>query len=113
MPATLTYVTTTDGTPDDVALQALTLATRLAAGGPVHALVVGDEAAANGLGGWGATNVHVAKHDVFSSVAPDAIGRTLADLAARLGVAAVLGPGTEAGQTVLARAAARAGQPFA
>ncbi|HET9680522.1 MAG TPA: electron transfer flavoprotein subunit alpha/FixB family protein [Candidatus Limnocylindrales bacterium] len=113
MPPVLVFVTSSAGTADEVSLQALTLARRLAAGAPVHALVLADEAAAAGLGGWGATNVHVARHAAFDRPAPDAAARVLADLADRLGVAAVVGPGTEAGNTVLARVAARLSLPFA
>ena len=118
MPDVLVYVSTTAGAPDDVALQALTLGRRLAAGGAVHALVAtapgGDGvAAAQSLARSGATEVHVAEHVAFAAFAPDAIGRTLSNLAGAVGAAAVIGPGTEAGHTVLARAAAMAGQPFA
>lgn len=109
----LVFVTTADGTADEVSLQALALGGRLAAGGPVHALVIGDEGAAAGLGEWGASKVHVARHAALDAVAPDALARVLDDLAARLDVGAVVGPGTEHGNTILARAAARAGLPFA
>jgi len=115
MPTILVYVTTTAGAPDEVALQGLTLGRRLAAGGAVHALVAGEDAgsAASSLGRWGAAEVHVAQHDAFATLAPDAIGRTLSNLAGAVAADAVIGPGTEAGHTVLARAAANAGQPFA
>ena len=113
MATVLVLVTTADGAPDKVALQALTLATQLAAGGAVHALVLGDDAAAAELGAWGATSVHVAKHPALDVPAPDAAARILDELAGSLGADIVLGPGTEEGNTVLARAAARAGLPFA
>jgi electron transfer flavoprotein alpha subunit len=115
MPDVLVVVTTTAGAPDEVALQGLTLGRRLAAGGTVHALLTGPEgpAAAATLGRWGASQIHVAEHEAFASFAPDAIGRTLSNLARAVGPAAVIGPGTEAGHTVVARAAADAGQPFA
>lgn len=109
----LVLVTTTGGAPDEVALQALALGREIAAGGPVHALILGDDVAAGSLGGWGASQVHVARHAAFAATAPDAAARTLADLADALGVDVVLGPGTEQGNTILARTAARAGLPFA
>jgi electron transfer flavoprotein alpha subunit len=111
----LVLVTTSAGAPDEVSLQGLALGGRLAAGGAVHALIVADEAAAGGLGAWGATQVHVARHPQLdaSAAAPDATARVLAELAGRLGAGVVIGPGTEAGNTILARAAARAGLPFA
>ena len=113
MATVLVLVTTADGAPDKVALQALTLGRQLSAGGPVHALVLGDDAVAAGLGAWGATSVHVAKHPALDVPAPDAAARILDELAGSLGADIVLGPGTEEGNTVLARAAARAGLPFA
>jgi electron transfer flavoprotein alpha subunit len=113
MPPVLVYVTGADGAADDVSLQALALGRRLAAGGPVHALVVADQAVAESLGAWGATSVHLAQHAALAGPAPDAAARILGDLAAQTGAAIVLGPGSEAGNTVLARVAARAGLPFA
>lgn len=109
----LVFVLAGDDGPDKVSLQALALGRQLAAGGSVHALVIGDEGAAAGLGAWGATQVHVARHPALHAGAPDAIARVLDDLAERLGVDAVVGPGGEVGNTILARAAARAGLPFA
>ena len=113
MAIVLILVTTADGAADKVSAQALTLGRELAAGGPVHALVIGDDAAAAELGEWGATHVHVARHPGLEAGAPDACGRVVCDLAASLGATFVMGPGTEDGNTVLARAAARAGLPFA
>jgi electron transfer flavoprotein alpha subunit len=113
MGAVLVYVSTAAGAADEVSLQALGLAHALAGGGAVHALVVGDEAAAATLGGWGAGQVHVARHAALDAPAPDAHARILADLAERIGADVVIGPGTEWGHTVLARCAARAGLPFA
>jgi electron transfer flavoprotein alpha subunit len=112
MPPILALVTDNHGIPDDVSLQGLGLASRLAAGGPVHALV-GHPDTASALGGWGATTIHLPQHPAFGTYTPDAVARTLADLATRLGVAAVVGPGTEIGNAVLARAAARMDVPFA
>lgn len=109
----LVLVTTSGGAPDDVALQALALGREIAAGGPVHALILGDEGAAEGLGRWGASQVHVARHAAFATAAPDAAARTLADLADEFDADVVVGPGTEQGNTILARTAARAGLPFA
>jgi electron transfer flavoprotein alpha subunit len=113
MGVVLVYATSTDGVADDVALQALTLARGLAAGDPVHAVLMGDEAAATSLGAHGASVVHVAVHDALAGGAPDARARVVVDLAERLGAAFVVAPGTEEGNTVLARVAARAGLPFA
>jgi electron transfer flavoprotein alpha subunit len=113
MATVLVLVTTADGAAEKVSAQALTLGRDLAGGGPVHALVIGDAAAAAGLGGCGATHVHIASHPGLDPGAPDARARVLDDLATSLDAAFVIGPGTEDGNTVLARAAARAGLPFA
>ncbi len=113
MATVLVLVTTADGAADKVALQALALGRQLAAGGPVHALVIGDGAVAAELGAWGATSVHLAQHPQLDAPAPDAAARILDDLAGSLGADVVVGPGTEEGNTVLARTAARAGLPFA
>jgi electron transfer flavoprotein alpha subunit len=109
----LVLVATAEGATSTASTQALTLGRELAAGGPVHALVFGDAAAAAGLGEWGATHVHLASHPGLEAGAPDARARVVCDLAGSLGAAFVVGPGTEDGNTVLARAAARAGLPFA
>ena len=113
MATTLVLVMTADGAVDRVSLQALTFGAGLAAGGPVHALLIGDPALAPEFGGWGATDVHIADHPAFATFAPDAIAATVVELAASLGADLVIGPGTEDGNTVMARAAARAGLPFA
>lgn len=113
MPIILVLVPAADGAPDKVALQALAVARGLAAGESVHALVVGDAAAAAGLGEWGATAVHLAGGPPLDAPAPDARARILDELAASLGADIVIGPGTEEGNTILARTAARAGLPFA
>ena len=109
----LVLVMTADGAVDKVSLQALTLGSALAAGGPVHALLIGDQPLAAELGEWGAMKVHVADHPALVAFAPDAIARIVDDLAASLNADVVVGAGTDAGNTVMARAAARAGLPFA
>jgi len=111
----LTLVTHSDGAPDDPSLQALAFARSLAPGALVHAVVIGPGAAdaGLGLGTYGAVTVHVADHSALVMFAPDAWARILVDLAARLGADALIGPGSEAGNEVLARAAARLREPFA
>ena len=118
---TVLVLTTTDDTGvDRVSLQALTLGAGVAAGGPVHAVLIGDGsvvALAHGLGEWGATAAHVAVLPAGSPAlpgfAPDAIARIVADLATSLGADVIVGAGTEVGNAIMARVAARAGLPFA
>ena len=70
-----------------------------------------DTAAA--LGGHGVATVHVAEHDALATHAPAALGRSLTELAGRLSSPAVVGPGTERGNEVLAHAAAIGDLPLA
>ena len=93
---------------DDVSLQAITLARSL--GGPVHALIVGSDEGASELG---VDVVHVARHDGLTGFAPDAHARSCADVADRIGATAILAAGTERGNDVMARVAARIGEPLA
>jgi len=104
-----------EGAPTDVSLQALTLARGLAAGEAVHALLVGPggREAAAALGAHGVATAHVAEHDALAAYAPDAWARIVGDTAERIGAHVVVAPGSERGNEVLARAAARAGEPLA
>jgi electron transfer flavoprotein alpha subunit len=112
---TLVYVEHQDGTPDEPTLQAIAVARQLAGGGPVHALAAGPGAAgaAAELGAHGVATLHVAEHDALATHAPAALGRSLTELAGRLSSAAVVGPGTERGNEVLAHAAAIGDRPLA
>jgi electron transfer flavoprotein alpha subunit len=112
---TLVYVEHQNGAVDEPSLQVVAVARRLAAGGPVHALAAGPGAAdtAAVLGAHGVATLHVADHDAFATHAPAALGRSLTELAGRLSSAAVLGPGTERGNEVLAHAAAIGDLPLA
>ncbi len=98
---------------DELSLQALALARQL--GEPVEALLVGSggaEAAA-GLGAHGVTSVHVAEDDRLAGYAPGAWARCVTDLAARLEPSAILAPGSNSGNEVMAHVAARSQLPFA
>jgi electron transfer flavoprotein alpha subunit len=112
---TLVYVEHQNGVVDEPSLQAVAVARRLAGDGPVHALTAGPGAAgaAAALGSHGVATLHVAEHDAFATHAPAALGRSLTELAGRLSSAAVLGPGTERGNEVLAHAAAIGDLPLA
>jgi electron transfer flavoprotein alpha subunit len=57
--------------------------------------------------------VHMAVHDAFASYAPRAIAEAIVELAGRLGATAVVGPGTERGNEVLAHVAALLDLPLA
>jgi len=93
---------------DEASLQAITLARSL--GGPVHALLIGSDEGASELA---VDVVHVARHDGLTGFAPDAWARITTDTADRIGATAIVAAGTERGNDVMARVAARTGQPLA
>jgi len=98
---------------DELSLQALALARQLAE--PVEALLVGSggaEAAA-GLGAHGVTSAHAAEDERLAGYAPGAWARCVTDLAARLEPSAILAPGSNSGNEVMAHVAARSQLPFA
>jgi electron transfer flavoprotein alpha subunit len=98
---------------DELSLQALALARQL--GEPVEALLVGSggaEAAA-GIGPHGVTSVLVAEDERLAGYAPGAWARCVTDLAARLEPSAILAPGSNSGNEVMAHVAARSQLPFA
>jgi len=112
----LVYLEHADGAVDEPSLQAVTLARSLARAASVQAVsACGDstQAPADGLGGHGVDVLHAAMHDAFATYAPRAIAETIAELAGRLGAAAVIGPGTERGNEVLAHVAALLDLPLA
>jgi electron transfer flavoprotein alpha subunit len=98
---------------DDLSLQALALARQL--GEPLEAVMVGpggaDAAAA--LGAHGVSSVHVAEDERLAAYAPGAWARCVTDLTARQEPSAVVAPGSNRGNEVMAHVAARLGLPFA
>lgn len=98
-------------------LEALTFGRRLAGtmGVPLHALTIGAaaDALAPEAGRFGATTVHQAHHDLLADYGPEAWGDTVADAAGSLGAAVVVAAGTDRGNEVMARAAARLDLPMA
>src|SRR2546425_4695033 len=103
------------GKPHDVSLQALTLARSFDAEAQIAALLVGGEgrAAADQLAAHGVSTAYVADLGETSMFAPDAWAAALEGLADRLGAMAVFAAGTERGNEVMARAAARMSLPLA
>jgi len=107
----LAIVEHVDGEPTEPTLQALTFARRHAAGAPLHALAVGLEP--GGLGRHGVGTVHLADHEAFGSYAPAAVAQAVVDTMARLSPTAVIAPGSEAGNEVMAHVAAKTDLPLA
>lgn len=111
MPA-LVLVEHLDGEVDEVSLQALALARGL---GDVTAVAVGEGAAgaATAVGAHGAATLYTAELPGVSGFAPRAWGAAVWQLAQRLSATAVLAPGSERGNEVMAHAAAMADLPLA
>jgi electron transfer flavoprotein alpha subunit len=108
----LVFVEHTDGRPDRLSLEALTLARDL--GEPVEAALFGHGAreAAARLSSAGVVAAYVVEDERLASYAPAAWAAGLAELAAR-GASMVLAAGSERGKEVMAYVGARTGQPMA
>jgi len=104
----LVLVEQSEGKASDPSLQTLTLARSF--GQPVHALLVGSVA---DLSQHGVAMAHVAENEALGSFAPDAWAAILGELAERLNAGAVFAAGTERGNEVMARLAARSGLALA
>ena len=106
MDGALVLVEHAGGVADELSLQALALARTW--GEPV-ALAIGADAGPLGVG-----EVHVAEHEVFDGgFAPDAWAASVLELAGRLGPSAIVAAGSDRGNDVMARVAARADLPLA
>ena len=104
----LVLVEQADGEPTDPALQTLSLARSF--GQPVHALLLGPSA---DLAAHGVAVAHVVQHEALDSFAPDAWAAIIGQLADRLSASAVLAAGSDRGNDVMARVAARMQLPLA
>jgi electron transfer flavoprotein alpha subunit len=104
-----------DGKPSDLSLQALSLARGLAAGAPITALLFGAEGRNAGLqlGSHGVASAWVADGEAFKAYAPDAWASALQQLSEGQAATAVVAAGSDRGNDVLARLAARTGLPLA
>ncbi len=112
-------VTIAAGVPERTSLETLTVARRLAAetGGPLEAVLVAAAADARStaaaLAGWGVATAIVIEHDTLTLDHPDGWAAAVAQVIAARGPAAVVGSGTERGNDLLARVAARLSLPMA
>jgi electron transfer flavoprotein alpha subunit len=104
-----------DGQVGELSLQALTLARELAAGEPLHALLVGDggRVAAAQLAGQGVASAHVAEDERLAAYAPGTWAQSVIELVDRLEPSAVVAAGTNRGNEVMSHVAARRELPFA
>jgi len=104
------------GAPIDTSLEMLTLARDLAEDGePIEVVAFGDEGAgvADHVGAYGVDAVHHVTHDRLDSYAPDAWAESIAGIVEDIDPEAVVGPGSERGQEVLARLGTRTDLPMA
>jgi electron transfer flavoprotein alpha subunit len=97
---------------DELSAQALTFARGL--GEEVQAVLVGSGAQdqATGLGAHGVSTVHVAEDPRLDAFAPAAWAQAITSLAAQIQPTAVIAPGSDRGNEVLAHVAARLQQPL-
>lgn len=105
------------GVLNETSLEMLTLARRLARelDTSLEAVLIGEEARslADGLSMQGVTRVHLVRHDRLHDYAPDAWAQSLSEVIESELPYALLAAGTDRGNDVAARVAARAGLPMA
>lgn len=105
------------GVASDLSLQMLTLGRRLAErlGVPLAALLIGADArpAVDGLAAYGVSAVHLAVGPRLDGYAPGAWAACIVDLIGRKHPTAVLAPGSDRGNEVMAHVGARTGLPVA
>jgi electron transfer flavoprotein alpha subunit len=116
MPAILVFAESRAGEVRKVALEALTLARQLAAGGDVHAVLAGGP----GIGGkapalaeYGAATVSVTEHAALAEYNAEALAALVADHAKSGGYRAVLFSASAQGKDLAPRVAAKLGVPLA
>jgi electron transfer flavoprotein alpha subunit len=102
-----------NGAPTETTLQALAFARSLAEGEAVDCVACVAPSEALVTDGLGPGALHLAEHEAFGSFAPDAVAATVASLIERTGAGAVVAAGSETGNDVLARVAARLDLPLA
>jgi electron transfer flavoprotein alpha subunit len=105
-----------DGAPDRLSAEALTLGRALAdtTGEPLHAVAWGPGASAiaGPLAATGVAVLHAIEDPRLAEFAPEAIGRSVAQLVERDRPIAVIGTGSEGGAEVMAHVGARTGLPL-
>lgn len=113
----LAFVEHDAGRPDRLSLQALALARSLARelGDGIEAVAVAPagEGLTHELGAHGVPTVHLAELAAIDGYAPAAWGAAIGQLAESRSPIAVIGPGSDRGNEVMAHLAARSGLPMA
>ncbi len=113
----LTYIEQTGGKINAASFEALTLARQLAepTNAPLHAIAIGEasDELKRRLGVFGVNTLHLAQHDAFVEYAPDAYAASIVEIARANNASAILATGSERGNEILARVAAKMNLPFA
>ncbi|WP_058991969.1 electron transfer flavoprotein subunit alpha/FixB family protein [Haloarcula sp. CBA1127] len=113
----LTLVEHAGGSPEESSLEALTLARELstATDASLEAVAFGAESAAlrEELGDYGIETVHRVADDRLDTYAPEAWAESIAQLLDTTDTDAVVAPGTDRGQEVLAHVGAKCDLPMA
>ncbi len=104
----LAWVDHVDGIPDALSLEALTFARGLAdaSGVPLEAVAVGADAMADRLGAFGVRTVHVVRDERLADFAPVAWARGVVAAMAASAAQAIVAPGSDRGNEVMAHVAA-------
>ena len=105
----MTVLVFVDDADEELSLQALTFAREL--GDELHGVLIGAHVPPPGLARHGVSVVHAA-HEL-DAYAPAAWAHAIVELIDRLAPTAVVGPGTDRGNEVLAHVAAKIDQPMA
>jgi electron transfer flavoprotein alpha subunit len=113
----LTVIDHERGTLNGVSLEMLTLARQLAdeLNVPLEAALIGEVARslAERLPAYGVSRVHLVQHDGLDDYAPEAWATSIVQLQQTLSPEAILAPGTDRGNEVLAHVAALTNLPMA
>ncbi|MFU1783559.1 electron transfer flavoprotein subunit alpha/FixB family protein [Haloarcula japonica] len=113
----LSFVEHAGGSPEEPSLEALTLARELATAtdAPLEVVAFGAEASALGdtLGAYGVETVHRVADERLDTYAPEAWAESIDQLLDATDPEAVVAPGTDRGQEVLAHVGAKCDLPMA
>ena len=116
MPNVLAFAESRGGDLRRVAFEAITAARALAAGGEVHAVLLGPPgigAKASELAKYGAAVVHVAEHTGFANYSPEAIATAVAQRITQGGYRAAVFAASAQGKDLAPRVAAKLRVPLA
>ncbi len=113
----LTYIEQAGGKVNAASFEALTLARQLAeqTNAPLDVIAIGDasDELKTRLSAFGKLTLHLAQHEALNEYAPDAYAASIVEIARTHDAHAILATGSERGNEILARVAAKMNLPFA